>query len=76
MTNYDVVKKLIGQIKPVGNTEIDNQRFENLVETIELVDLLLFEIESIASNSKAPEFSIKRAGTLAAEYLLALKNRI
>ncbi len=37
MTNHEIVKKIIGQIKPVGSTEIDNERFENLKATIELV---------------------------------------
>lgn len=27
---YEVVKKIIGKIEPLGETNIDNDRFENL----------------------------------------------
>ncbi len=30
MNNFDVVKKLIGEVRPVGETNTDNARFENL----------------------------------------------
>ena len=30
MDYYEVVKKLIGEVDPVGETHIDNERFENL----------------------------------------------
>jgi hypothetical protein len=62
MTNYDVVKKLIGAIRPVGETNTDNERFENLKEMCKLMDEIDTAIKEVAwdfRNSK--EFSIKRA---------------
>lgn len=33
MTNTDVIKKLIGKINTIGETNTDNERFENLKES-------------------------------------------
>ncbi len=74
MTYYDVVKKLIGQVKPVGSTEIDNERFKNLKATIELVEVLMAEIEYVAKDSNAHEYSIKRAGEYASDFLSSFKK--
>lgn len=74
MTNYEIVKKIIGQIKPVGSTEIDNERFENLKATIELVEVLMAEIEYVAKGSNAHEYSIKRAGEYASDFLSSFKK--
>ena len=41
MTNTDVVKKLIGKINPIGETNTDNERFENLKAMCELVNNLI-----------------------------------
>ena len=30
MTNFNVVEKLIGNIRPIGKTEVDEKRLENL----------------------------------------------
>ncbi|GAI86093.1 unnamed protein product, partial [marine sediment metagenome] len=38
---YTVVKKLIGNINPVGETNTDNERFENLKIICELTNKLL-----------------------------------
>jgi hypothetical protein len=76
MTNYEIVKKIIGPIKPIGSTEIDNERFENLKATMELADQLVSEIESIVSKAVIHEYSIKRASDCSAEFLFSLKDRI
>lgn len=36
MTNYDVVKKLIGDVRPKGDASIDRQILENLKALIRL----------------------------------------
>ena len=61
MTNYDVVKKLIGYIMPIGETNEDNRRFENLKATAELAQLLIEDIDRVAQISHKQEFSIKRS---------------
>jgi len=70
MTNYDVVTKLIGPIKPVGETNRDEDRFLNLQEMTELVDKLLTDIDAVAyENMNRGEFSRKRAGEFAKKFL-------
>ena len=70
MTNTDVVKKLIGKINPIGETNADNERFENLKAMCELVNNLIMEIDDMAYRNKdAREFSVKRASEYASNFL-------
>lgn len=70
MTNTDVVKKLIGKITPVGETNTDNERFENLKAMCELVDNLITDIDDMAyMNKDSREFSVKRASEYASNFL-------
>ena len=71
MTNYDVVKKLIGNIQPIGAAHIDEERLKNLKETIDLVELLLSDISNVAREASRQEASMKKAGIYAKEYLQA-----
>lgn len=65
MELYDVVKKLLGEIEPVAETNTDNARFENLKATTELVDKLLTGIGGVAYGFKnRHEYSVKRASNL------------
>lgn len=69
MDIYEVVKKLIGNINPVGETNTDNERFENLKTATELVDKLLTDIDAVATNNEGRvEYSMNRAGKHAAEF--------
>lgn len=52
MTNYDVVKKLIGDIRPVGNAAIDPQRLVNLKALCELMDKIHSDIDAVAYDFK------------------------
>lgn len=72
MTLYDVVKKLIGEVKPIGETRTDDIRFENLKQLTELVDKLETDIDEIAMLKDRPEYSIKRAGEFADAFLTKL----
>jgi len=74
MTTYEVVNKLIGPIKPVGETHTDNDRFINLNNMIQLVDMLLFDIAQVAQLHNRGEYSINMAGNRAKEWLQELKN--
>ena len=65
---YEVVKKLVGEINPVGETRIDDQRFENLKAMTELVDNLLGDIDRVIPNKDRAEYSMKRAGEFADKF--------
>lgn len=73
MKIIDVVMKLIGPIAPVGDSNIDDQRFQNLEELCRLVDRLTGEIYAIATaNKTAPEYSRNRSGKRAQAFLRML----
>lgn len=66
----ELVFKIVGPIGPIGETETDNKRFDNLKDLIKLVDGLLDEINDVArENLTANEFSRKRAGQYASKCL-------
>ena len=52
MTNYDVVKKLIGNIRPVGKSEVDAERLENLKAMCELMNEIHTAIDAVAYDFK------------------------
>ena len=68
MNIYKIVKKLIGKIEPVGAEHIDKDRFENLERTIDLIEKLLDDIESIAEEKNGAENSIRKAGERAYDF--------
>ena len=72
MEMIDIVRKLIGPIEPVGETNADNQRFENLQVLTELVDRLVFDIDQVGMQKNRTEYSIKRAGEFADKFLTDL----
>ena len=70
MELYDVVTKLVGPTRPVGETHEDERRFENLKALTGLVDRLLTEIDEIATfNATREEFSMKRAGEFCGKFI-------
>lgn len=73
MTLHEVVKGLIGDINPVGESEVDDERFENLKEHIDLVENLIMDLEAVAKLSKLnkehTEHSKRRAADFANNYL-------
>jgi hypothetical protein len=74
MDYYDIIKKLIGNIEPVGESNQDELRYHNLGETIELVDKLITDISRAAMNFDRPEYSMSRIGKRAKEYLRDLRE--
>ena len=69
MTIHEIIKKLIGSITPIGETCTDNTRFENLKIMTKLVTLLVTDIDDVAMLKDSHEYSVKRAGEFASNYL-------
>ena len=70
MDIYEIVKKLAGNINPVGETNTDDGRFENLKVMTKLVDDLLVDIDYVAArNTSRVEYSRRRAGEFARKFL-------
>lgn len=75
MTNTEVVKKMIGNIQPAGDTNIDNERFENLKAMCELTDNLIAAINDVAySNKHRGEYSIRQMAKYASDFLTDMKR--
>lgn len=68
-TVYEVVKKLVGPIGPVGATHVDGERFDNLQVMTELADKIITAIDDVACVKNAPEHSVNKAGTFASDFL-------
>ena len=57
-----VVKKLIGQIEPVGEYDTDVERLANLKEMTALIEELMHEVKSVARNKSRYENSMRQIG--------------
>ena len=68
MDIHEIVKKLVGRIDPVGETNEDDQRFVNLKVLTALVDKLLADIDNVAMEKDRHEYSRSRAGKFASEF--------
>lgn len=74
MTIYDVVKKLLGEINPIGETNTDIQRLENLGETLVVVEQLMGDIQRVAVHKDRAEYSVSQAGKIAHQFLAEVKR--
>lgn len=70
MTHPEIVKKLIGNVNPAGDSSIDEQRFKNLEELCDLVGILVTEISHVAQNRESYEVSVKKLGQYAYDFLV------
>ncbi len=68
MTHIEIVNKLIGPTRPMGESHEDEKRLDNLKEKCDLVAELLQEIKEAASYNR-PEYSIKRIADYAKSFL-------
>jgi len=74
MNYYEITTKLIGPVDPVGETNEDNRRFENLRLMVDLIDELLRDVNYVAGCRNRVEYSVKRAGIFAHEFLKRLER--
>ena len=71
---YDVTQRLLGEIEPQGESNIDIARLENLNQTIELTEQFINDIFLVARHKDRPENSMKVAGKKADEFRRYLKE--
>ena len=66
---YKVVIALIGEVKPIGETHIDDVRYENLAKLTALTDALLDDIDEIATENKDKvEYSMRKASKFCSDF--------
>lgn len=74
MTNelpiYDLVKKLIGPVRPLGESHTDKTRYDNLKVLLALTESLIDDINNVASYETRHEYSMKKAGEKAKDFLM------
>lgn len=70
----DIVMELIGEIEPVGDSAIDDKRFNNLLAVENVMDILFDEIRWASENRNRYEYSMQKIGKNASDYLLAKYN--
>jgi len=76
-TIKEVVDKLIGGIEPIGSTGIDDLKHQNLLKQTQLVFELVLEIKDVAiDNMNRYEYSMKRSGLTASNFLQSLVNEL
>ena len=73
----DLVYKVIGEIEPVGSTEIDDVRLGNLEQFAELTFRMTQKLYSLAmKNCGSYEYSVKQSGDFAKGFILSLEDFI
>lgn len=66
----DIVLRLVGPVDPVGETNTDNERIENLKALCELAEHLVCVIDEVAYRNKdSYEYSVKRSGEYAFNFI-------
>ena len=61
-TIVEVIRNLIGETEPYGDSAIDRERTENLDKLIYVVDELLCDVEKVAINKYRHEGSMQMMG--------------
>lgn len=66
----DIVLKLVGEVRPVGETNSDSVSFESLKELCRLTSELVDVIDSVGYDFKdSYEYSVKRSSEYAQNFL-------
>ena len=73
---YEVTKRLLGMIEPEGESNIDETRFENLKQTVDVTEQLISDIILIARHKGRGEHSMNRSGEWADNFITRLKDRL
>ena len=71
---YEVVKKLVGDINPVGESDYDEKVFENLKTELVLVEMLLEDIKDVSRLSSKEEYSMFICGQFADKMIETYRN--
>ena len=73
---YEVTQRLCGMIEPQGETNIDEVRFKNLEDTIDVTERLIDDIILVARHKDRYEYSMNKAGKEADKFIDRLRERL
>ena len=51
MELIDIIDKLVGRIEPIGDTSVDEERFENLKAYCELINEMVKRVDDVVFNN-------------------------
>lgn len=71
---YEITKRLLGYIEPLGQSSMDEIRLSNLESTIDLVERLTKDIIYVARNKNSYENSVKAIGTRADRFISEMRE--
>lgn len=72
MDLHEIVKKLNGPISPMGESNMDTKRFENLKTMIDLADQLIADIQFASRYAGSHKHSVSKIGKHAKEWINSL----
>lgn len=75
-TTHKIIRRIIGEITPIGESREDEKRLYNLSETNILICNLLDEIIDVARYKDSQEASVKRIGRLADDCITEIRERL
>jgi len=70
MTVEGVVMRLVGPIDPIGESDTDYKRLNNLKELVGVVNGLLKRVDEVACNKKRQEHSVQQVGKFAHDAMI------
>jgi hypothetical protein len=73
---YDVTKRLLGMIEPSGDSSIDQVRYLNLEDTIDLTEHLIDDLILVARNKGHYASSIDKSGSRADKFITELREKL
>ena len=60
MSITDILKKILGEIEPYGDTRIDEERYKNIPNYEEALDFIINKLKASAKLKDRPEYSIHK----------------
>ena len=73
-TIEQICRDLVGPIRPIGEPEVDNARYANLQEHLQIVNRLLGDVIDVFTQSYGATHTKLRASRSAVEYLDSVYN--
>lgn len=70
MELIDIVNKLVGRIEPIGDTSVDEERFENLKAYCELINEMVKRVDDVVRNNWGSRLaSVKKTNDYISDFL-------
>ena len=73
MSIEEILKRLFGRIAPVGETNEDNRRYENIENYYEALNFIIKELKYVSKYKDRNEYSMQKIGKECLNILQQLK---